>query len=83
MNIVQAVQLVLIGGRGYWAPWNWILAEDNFAHNNWIMTRLAIEIGRAKWLLGKLQAFVPGHDTLRGHEPPVVPWVIDTIALNG
>ena len=35
------------------------------------------------WLLRELQTFEWDHHTPNGHEPPVVPSVIETIALNG
>ena len=36
-----------------------------------------------RWLRTELERFDPNHETPNGVEPPVVPWQIGTVELNG
>lgn len=53
VNVTQAIQLLVIGGLGYWNPFADMDADDAWAQ--WMLARFAIEHGRAKWKLVKLQ----------------------------
>lgn len=52
--IGQLIQQLVIGGHGYWNPLNWVRSKG-YAHSQWILARLAIEIGRSKWRTAKLK----------------------------
>jgi len=55
INVVQALQLALIGGVGYWNPFSPDFWDENAARTQWMLTRFAIELIRAKWKLVKLK----------------------------
>jgi len=67
VSAVQGAQLAVIGGYGYWGP---VLApvttvlrkrarKSGFAKEQWWLTRIAVERGRARWQLAKLNKIKP------------------------
>lgn len=54
INTMQAIQLALIGGVGYWNPVSPDFWDADDARTQWMLTRFAIELNRAKWKLAKL-----------------------------
>jgi hypothetical protein len=54
INTMMAVQLIVIGGHGYWNPLNWIYQDDGFAEEQWWLTHITIELFRAKWFKSEL-----------------------------
>ncbi|MFT4962175.1 MAG: hypothetical protein ACI92Z_003272 [Paracoccaceae bacterium] len=55
LNLGMAMQLVIIGGHGYWNPIKWVFAEKGYARSQWILTRFVIEIARNLYKLAKLK----------------------------
>lgn len=55
INSVQAIQLAFIGGVGYWNPFSADFWDGDEARTQWMLTRFAIELNRAKWKLVKLK----------------------------
>jgi hypothetical protein len=46
INVTMAIQLALIGGHGYYNPVSWLIHDKGYAHAQWMLTRLVIEITR-------------------------------------
>jgi hypothetical protein len=55
INATMAIQLALIGGHGYYNPVSWLIHDKGYAHAQWMLTRLVIEITRVSWKLAKLK----------------------------